>query len=70
MTDDELRSLKPPTLFVVGENEVIYPADRAVARIKTVAPAIATEVIAQASHDLTISQTQAFNGKVLSFLLG
>jgi pimeloyl-ACP methyl ester carboxylesterase len=69
LTDEELRSLKIPTLFVVGDREVVYPADKAVHRIKTVAPAIATEVIRNASHDLTISQTEIFNSTVLSFLL-
>jgi pimeloyl-ACP methyl ester carboxylesterase len=69
LTDEELRSLRIPTLFVVGENEVVYPADKAVHRIKTVAPSIVTEVISHASHDLTISQTQVFNSRVLSFLL-
>ncbi len=70
LSDEELRILRIPMLFVVGENEVVYPADKAVQRIKAVAPAITTEVIPHASHDLTISQTEAFNRRVLSFLLG
>jgi len=69
LTDDELRSLSVPVLFMVGENEVVYPAVSAVQRIKTVAPAIKTEVLQNASHDLTISQTQLFNEKVSTFLL-
>lgn len=70
LTDEELRSLKIPVLFLVGENEVVYPADKAVHRIKTVAPWIITELIQNASHDLTISQTRIVNSKATSFLLG
>jgi pimeloyl-ACP methyl ester carboxylesterase len=70
LTDDELRSLKIPVLFLVGENEVVYPADKAVHRIKTIAPWISTEVIKNASHDLTISQTRIVNSTVTLFLLG
>jgi pimeloyl-ACP methyl ester carboxylesterase len=69
LTDDELRSLKIPVLLVVGEDEVIYPASKAVQRINAVAPSITTTVIQNASHDLTISQTEAFNSRVVSFLL-
>lgn len=69
LTDEELRSLRIPVLILVGEHEVVYPADRAVHRIETVAPWIVTEVIPDASHDLTISQTGIVNGKATSFLL-
>lgn len=70
LTDEELQSFKIPVLFLVGENEVVYPADKAVQRIKAVAPLVATEVIQNASHDLTISQTAIVNRKASSFLLG
>ena len=70
LTDEELRSFRIPVLFLVGENEVVYPANKAVHRIKTVAPLIITEVIQNASHDLTISQTRIVNSKATSFLLG
>jgi pimeloyl-ACP methyl ester carboxylesterase len=68
LTDDELRSFKIPVLFLVGEHEVIYPAEQAVQRINTVAPAIQTEIIRNASHDLTISQTEIVNDIVAAFL--
>jgi pimeloyl-ACP methyl ester carboxylesterase len=69
-TDEELRSLEIPVLFLVGENEVVYPANEAIRRLNTVAPGIITEVIQDASHDLTISQTRIVNSKAISFLLG
>jgi len=70
LSDEELRSLKPPVLFVVGEHEVVYPAEKAVARARALIPSVVTSVIADASHDLTISQTARFNDEVVSFLLG
>jgi len=70
LSDEELRSLRPPVLLLVGEHEVVYPAQRAVERVKAVAPSIATEVIAKAGHDLTIAQTETFNAKATAFLLG
>jgi pimeloyl-ACP methyl ester carboxylesterase len=64
------KCLKIPILFLVGENEVIYSANKAVQRIKTAAPSITPEIIQNASHDLTISQTKIVNSTVVSFLLG
>ncbi|MBW2262896.1 MAG: alpha/beta hydrolase, partial [Deltaproteobacteria bacterium] len=41
LTDDELARLSAvPTLFLVGEHEVIYPADKAVERLAGAAPGI------------------------------
>jgi pimeloyl-ACP methyl ester carboxylesterase len=68
LKDAELQSIKVPTLFLVGENEVIYSAQRAVQRLNEVAPYIQTEVIPNAGHDLTIVQAEMVNQKILEFL--
>ena len=34
LTDAEWRNLRPPTLFLAGENEVIYAAENTVRRLK------------------------------------
>jgi pimeloyl-ACP methyl ester carboxylesterase len=70
LTDEELRGLKIPVLFLIGEHEVVYPAEKAVQRLRTVAPSIRVEVIQDASHDLAISQTQRVNELATAFLLG
>jgi pimeloyl-ACP methyl ester carboxylesterase len=70
LTDDELRNLKIRTLFLIGENEVVYPAGKAVQRIRTVNPSMSAEIIENASHDITISQTQIVNRRIISFLCG
>ncbi len=69
LTDNELQRIKVPTLFLVGENEKIYSAKKAVERLNTVAPQIQTEIILNAGHDLTVVQTELVNKMVLDFLM-
>ena len=68
LEDKELQSIKVPALFVVGKNEKIYSAQKAVQRLKKVVPRIETEVIPGAGHDLTIVQAEMVNKKILKFL--
>jgi len=68
LQDDELRGLRIPTLFMVGENEKIYAARKAVLRLQRVAPQITAEIIPGAGHDFTIVQADIVNRKVLDFL--
>ena len=68
LTDEELASISTPALFLVGENEVLYPAEEVVARLNKQAPQIETEIIPDAGHDLTIVQAQLVNEKVIRFL--
>ena len=68
LTDEEWQSIRVPTLFLVGENEKLYSAHEAVARLETVAPQINVELIPNAGHDLTLVQAELVNGKILEFL--
>lgn len=68
LTDKELQSIKLPMLFFVGENEKIYPAQKAVQRLNKVAPHIETEIIPNAGHDLAFVQAEMVNRKILGFL--
>jgi len=68
LTDDEWGSLKMPVLFLVGEHEVIYSPERAVRRLRRVAPAIAAEIVPGAGHDLTFAQAALVNRRILEFL--
>lgn len=68
LTDSELQSIKAPVLFLVGENEKIYSAQKAVERLNKVAPRIHAEIIPHAGHDLTAVQTELVNRKILEFL--
>jgi pimeloyl-ACP methyl ester carboxylesterase len=68
LKDEEWRRIKVPALYLVGENEKIYSARKAIQRLNDVAPQIKTELIPQAGHDLTIVQAEMVNNKVLGFL--
>jgi pimeloyl-ACP methyl ester carboxylesterase len=67
-TDQELQSINVPALYLVGENEKLYSARKAIQRLNRAAPQIQTEVIPNAGHDLTIVQTEIVNRKILDFL--
>ena len=68
LTDEELRSLKVPILFMVGENEKIYSPHGVLERLKRVAPPIQTKLILNAGHDLTMVQAEAVDNFILEFL--
>jgi len=68
LTDNELQSVTVPSLFMVGENEKIYSARKAVQRLNKAAPHIKTEIIPNAGHDLTFVQAELVNRKILEFM--
>jgi pimeloyl-ACP methyl ester carboxylesterase len=68
MTDEELKSISVPTLFLVGENEKMYSVTEAIQRLNEVAPQIKTEIVIDAGHDLTLVQSEAVNDAVLKFI--
>jgi pimeloyl-ACP methyl ester carboxylesterase len=68
LSDEELAAIEPPLLFLVGENEVLYPPAQAVARLNSVAPRIQTEIVAGAGHDITLVQAERVHELVLGFL--
>jgi pimeloyl-ACP methyl ester carboxylesterase len=55
-------------LFLFGENEKIYSAEEAVARLENVAPHVHTKIIPGAGHDLTVVQAEMVNRIILDFL--
>jgi len=68
LKDEELQNIRVPTLYVVGENEKIYSAQKAMQRLDQVAPHIQTRTIPNAGHDLTFVQAEMVNRKILDFL--
>ena len=68
LTDPQLQSLRMPALYLVGENEKIYSAGKAVARLQRVAPQIQVAVLQEAGHDLTIAQPDRVTDRILEFL--
>lgn len=68
LRDSELSSIRTPALFIVGENERIYPAKKALRRLNSIAPQIETALIPDAGHDLLWAQAEMVNMKILKFL--
>ena len=68
LTDEELQSINVPTLFMVGENEKIYPPREVIERLNRVDPKIQTKLIAHAGHDLIMAQAQEVDNLIIAFL--
>jgi pimeloyl-ACP methyl ester carboxylesterase len=68
LTDEELQSITVPALFLVGENERTFSAQKAVQRLNEVAPHIQIAVIPHAGHDLLGLQPEMVNNEILQFL--
>ena len=68
LDDKAWQGFSVPCLYLVGENEKIYSARKAVGRLKRVAPHVKAEIIPGAGHDLTMVQADLVAGKVLAFL--
>lgn len=66
--DEELQSLRVPTLYVVGEHETIYDPKAALARLEQVAPQVKRALVAGAGHDLPWVKPDELNALVLDFL--
>jgi pimeloyl-ACP methyl ester carboxylesterase len=68
LTDEALKSISTPMLFLIGENEKIYAATEAIQRLNDVAPQIHTELVPDAGHDLTLVQSEVVNEAILEFI--
>jgi pimeloyl-ACP methyl ester carboxylesterase len=68
LADAEWRSLTVPALFLVGQHDVIYSAEKAVRRLRRVAPQVTAEIVPGAGHDLTVAHADLINRRILEFL--
>ncbi len=71
LTDEQLKSIRVPVLFLIGEHEVIYSphtANDVVQKLKHVAPFIETEIIKGANHDITFVQAEMVNNSIIKFI--
>jgi pimeloyl-ACP methyl ester carboxylesterase len=67
LKDSEIRGIAVPMLFIVGENEKMYSAERAAERLVSLNPTIVTEIIPGAGHDVTILLPDQVNAIILDF---
>jgi pimeloyl-ACP methyl ester carboxylesterase len=68
LSDDELKSIHLPVLYLAGENEKMYSVKDAVHRLENISPNIACEVIPNTGHCLMFSRPGLVNNKILDFL--
>jgi imidazolonepropionase-like amidohydrolase/esterase/lipase len=68
LDDSELQRISIPTMVLIGENEKIYSAYKAIERLDRVASHISKEMIPGAGHDLASVKADLVNKKVLEFL--
>ena len=68
LSDDELKSIKVPFLYLVGENEKMHSVKDAVKRLSNIAPNIKTEVVQNAGHCLLFTHPEIVNEKIIDFL--
>jgi pimeloyl-ACP methyl ester carboxylesterase len=68
LSDEDWGTLRVPTLFLIGKNEVTYAADKAVRRLSAVAPTVRTAVAEGGDHHLTIVDPGWVSDHVLRFL--
>ncbi|WP_245583913.1 alpha/beta fold hydrolase [Paenibacillus terrigena] len=65
---EEFQRFNVPTLLLIGDKEVIYPAKKAVANAQNLIPNLETHLIAGASHSLTMEHADVVNKLTLQFL--
>ena len=68
LSDEDWQNLKVPTLFLTGENEVIYSAEKAIQHLDNLAPNVKTVITSDAGHDLPIVKPEWVTTEVLKFL--
>ncbi len=68
LSDPALAGWKVPSLVLIGKNEKIYPALKAIERFNRVAPQIKTRLIPGAGHDLWLAQADVVTRAILDFL--
>jgi pimeloyl-ACP methyl ester carboxylesterase len=65
---EEFHDFNIPTLLLIGDKEVIYPAEKTIATAKQLIPNLETHLIAGASHSLTMEHADIVNELTLLFL--
>ncbi|PTL75214.1 alpha/beta fold hydrolase [Vitiosangium sp. GDMCC 1.1324] len=66
--EEVLRSIRAPTLLLVGQQERIYDAEPMMARARSLIPHITCEAIPDASHDLPIRQPEIVVARLREFI--
>ena len=68
LTDAEWRELRVPTLFLIGENDKTYSPERAVLRLREIAPTVAAKIAQKTDHYITLVNPDWVVRHILHFL--
>ncbi|MCP4180702.1 MAG: alpha/beta hydrolase [bacterium] len=69
LSDEELKSIKVPVIYIDGENNKMLSTKRAVERLNSLAPDIKTEIIPNSGHGLVFTHPEIVTEKILDFLI-
>jgi pimeloyl-ACP methyl ester carboxylesterase len=67
-SDEQLRSMRVPTLLLIGDHEVIFDSAMALARARRLIADLEADLVPHSSHDVCFSQHRLVDARVLSFL--
>ena len=68
VSDEALRTMKMPTLLLIGEHEVISDPARALRRARRLIPDFEGELVPGCRHDMCSSRHEIVDARVLAFL--
>ena len=68
VSDDALRTMKVPTLLLIGDREVISNPARALERARRLIPEFEGELVPECRHDMVSSQRDVVDARVIDFL--
>lgn len=67
-SEDELNSITVPTLFIVGEDEVIYDPTAAIEKVDRLIPDAETALVPRAGHLVSMEQPALVTREIVDFL--
>ena len=68
LSDEELASIRCPTLVLVGDHEMIYDAEEAIERAARLIPRVEAEIVPGVGHLLGMQRPDIVNHRIARFL--
>lgn len=68
LNDEELRSIRTPTLLLFGERSLVTDPARAVERARRLIANVEAEIVVDAGHMLPVEKPDLFNSRLLTFI--
>ncbi|MPM88925.1 hypothetical protein SDC9_136029 [bioreactor metagenome] len=67
-SEAELSRINVPTLFIAGENEIVYDPVAAIEKVNRLIPNVETKLVPNAGHLFSMEQSTLVNKHILEFL--